>query len=61
VHIYLDDLDGDLLAMVVTESADLLIPSTVTAGSHTLIARLQDENHAALVPEVTASFEITVQ
>ena len=61
VHIYLDDLEGDLLAMIVTENADLLIPSSTTAGPHTLIARLQDENHAALVPEVTASFEITVQ
>ena len=61
VHIYLDEIEGDLLGMVATENSDLLIPSSITAGSHTLIARLQDESHAALVPEVTASFDITVQ
>ena len=60
VHVYLDDLEGDLLAMIVTETADLDIPSSITSGAHTLIARLQGEDHAAVVPEVTASFEITV-
>lgn len=60
VHIYLDDLETNPLLMQTTDSDTFTIPMDTAPGKHTLIARLQDENHKILEPQVTAEIEITV-
>ncbi len=60
VHIYLDDTETNPLVMMMTETADFMIPMDTAEGAHTLIARLQDADHLIIEPEVVAEFEITV-
>jgi hypothetical protein len=60
VHIYLDDVMTNPLLMLVTPEGALTIPVDVAPGAHTLIARLQDEDHKIIEPQVTAEVDIEV-
>lgn len=60
VHVYLDDLETNPLVMMMSDMDTLTIPDNTEAGAHTLIARLHDDGHLIIEPEVTAEVEITV-
>lgn len=60
VHVYLDDLETNPLVMMMSETAELMIPMDTTLGAHTLIARLHDADHLILEPQTTAEVDITV-
>lgn len=61
LHVYLDDLMTNPLAMVGAKSFQLTIPEETAAGEHILIVRLHNKDHTILTPEVTAQTAITVE
>jgi hypothetical protein len=61
VHIYLDSLMENPLAMPESSPTLITIPAETAAGSHMLVARLHNYDHTIVEPEVTAELEITVE
>ena len=61
VHIYLDDLLTNPLAMPDEASSTVTIPAGTPAGEHQLIARLHGSDHKILKPEVSATAKIVVE
>ena len=60
IHIYLDDVETNPLAMMGTSMAEITIPVDAEVGSHTLIARLHDASHLILEPEVVETVDLNV-
>ena len=60
VHIYLDDTETNPLVMMMADMDTFTMPIDTTAGAHTLIARLHDDGHLIIEPEVIAELEVTV-
>ena len=61
VHIYLDDLMVNPVAMPASSTFLVTIPDDTPVGEHTLIARLHNRDHTIVEPQVTAEFDITVE
>lgn len=61
VHIYLNDLETNPVAMQTTSTGDVVIPEDAPVGEHTLIARLHNADHTILEPQVMMELTITVQ
>ncbi|MCA9705730.1 MAG: hypothetical protein KDK70_07775 [Myxococcales bacterium] len=61
VHIYLDDLMTNPIAMQTFAEGDVVIPADTTPGEHQLIARLHNADHTIIEPQVTLEQTITVQ
>lgn len=61
LHLYMDDLMTNPLAMEESTSFDATIPTDATAGAHTLIIRLQNHDHTIVEPQVTDEADLTVQ
>ena len=61
VHVYLDDLMTNPVAMVGSTSFSITIPDGTAAGAHTLIARLHRADHTILDPEVSMEADLTVE
>ena len=60
IHIYLDDVETNPLAMMGTSMAEITIPVDAEVGTHTLIARLHDASHLILDPEVVETVDLDV-
>ena len=60
-HVYLDSLEVNPLAMPEMLTFEVTIPADTTPGEHTLIARLHNEDHTILEPQVTAEVTVTVE
>ena len=60
IHIYLDDVETNPLAMMGTSMAEITIPVDTEVGAHTLIARLHDASHLILDPEVVETVDLDV-
>jgi len=60
VHIYLDDLETNPLAMQTELVGTFIVPEDTEIGEHTLIARLHDSDHLIIEPQVTAEFDLDV-
>lgn len=58
VHVYLDDLMTNPLAMITKSTGEVVIDTT--AGSHTLISRLHSADHRIIEPQVIDEIEISV-
>lgn len=58
-HVYLDSTEVNPIRM--GWMSTLSLPITATAGPHTLIFRLNGDDHRFLVPEVKTSVAVTVQ
>jgi len=61
IHVYLDDLMTNPLAMPIEAAFDVTVPADTELGAHTLILRLHDADHLIIEPEVTADAAITVE
>jgi hypothetical protein len=61
VHVYLDDVMTEPLAMTTQASFSLVIPAATPVGSHTLIARLQNRDHTIIQPEISAEASVDVE
>ena len=60
IHIYLDDLETNNIAMMGTSMAEIVIPADTELGAHTLIARLHDSTHLILEPQVIETVDLDV-
>lgn len=58
-HVYLDSTDVNPLKMAWTPSLELTV--TATPGAHTLIIRLNADDHRFLVPEIKSTIDITIE
>jgi len=58
-HVYLDSTDQNPLKMAWTTTLELTVSST--AGPHTLIVRLNADDHRFLQPEVKSQVDITLE
>ena len=60
-HDYLDDLMTNPLAMPTTSEVTVTIPEDTEPGEHTLLARLHDDEHLIVEPQVIAELVIEVE
>ena len=60
-HIYLDDLMSNPLIHATSSQITVTIPEDTEPGEHTLIARLHDDEHLIVDPEVAAEKVIEVE
>ncbi|MEE2904403.1 MAG: hypothetical protein VYC39_18885 [Myxococcota bacterium] len=58
-HVYLDSTDVNPLTQGYDSEIQFVV--TTSPGPHKLIVRLNDDSHAFLKPDVTASVDITVE
>jgi len=61
VHVYLDSLLDEPLAMPSTNVFQIAIPGSTTSGSHQLIMRLHSADHLIIEPQTISAATITVE
>ena len=60
VHIYLDDLETNPLAMQVTSVGTIIVPEDTEFGAHVLIGRLHDASHLIIEPQVILEIDLEI-
>lgn len=60
VHIYLDDLETNPLAMQVEAVGTFIVPEDAEIGEHVLIGRLHDSDHLIIEPQITVEIEFDI-
>lgn len=61
LHVYLDDVMTNPLAMPVTGEFTFTIPTGTAAGAHTILGRLHNRDHTIVEPQVIEEVDITVE
>ena len=61
VHLYVDDLMTNPIAQQTFAIGVVTLPSDISAGEHTFIARLHDASHLIIEPQITLEQTFTVQ
>jgi len=60
VHIYLDDVETNPLAMQTELVSTFTVPEDAEIGEHVLIARLHNADHLIIEPQVTAEIDFDI-
>ncbi len=58
VHVYLDDLEENPLAMITTVTGEVVVEAD--PGAHTLICRLHGSDHKIIEPQIIDEVDLTV-
>ena len=60
VHIYLDDLESNPMAMQTELVGTFVVPDDAEIGEHVLIARLHGADHLIIEPQVTSEIDFDI-